>query len=65
MAIEKNAVVGARFPASFEKRAQHGCPSCGRSLDIDGSLPRCPVHGTAPFEHGAHIASLRGGRRSP
>lgn len=63
MAMEKNAVVGSRRP-QFEKRAASGCPTCGRTLDTDGSLPRCPAHGTAPFEHGAHISS-RGGYRSP
>jgi hypothetical protein len=61
MAIEKNAVVGNH--RNLEKRASHGCPACGRTLDTVGSLPRCPVHGTAPFEHGAHISS-RGGQRS-
>ena len=61
MAIEKNAVVGR--PHTMSKTASSGCPYCGSSLDMSGSLPRCPKHGTAPFEYGAHISS-RGSRRS-
>jgi len=63
MAMEKNAVVG-RQPSQMRKVASAGCPVCGSSLDHHGSLPRCPKHGTAPFEHGAHI-SARGGRGRP
>lgn len=59
MAIEKNAVLGDN---THTKTASRGCPLCGRTLDISGSLPRCPIHGTAPFEHGARIG--RGGERS-
>ena len=53
MAIEKNAVLGTN---SRTKTASLGCPLCGAKLDNNGSLPRCPVHGTAPFEHGSRIA---------
>lgn len=63
MAMEKNAVVG-RQPSQMRKVASAGCPICGSSLDHQGSLPRCPKHGTAPFEYGAHISTV-GGRRRP
>jgi methionyl-tRNA synthetase len=26
------------------------CPECGSALDPDSPTPKCPVHGTAPFE---------------
>ena len=62
MAIEKNSVLGQPRKELY-KSASSGCPICGSSLDMSGSLPRCPKHGTAPFEYGAHIAS-RGHRSS-
>ena len=50
--MEKNAVVGSPI---FEKTAEKSgnkllCPKCKATCDTDGSLPRCPNHGTAPFE---------------
>lgn len=27
-----------------------GCPVCGRELVADSSVPKCPEHGTKPFE---------------
>ena len=59
MAIEKNAVLGDS--QRNIKTASRGCPICGQQLDTVGSLPRCPTHGTAPFEYGARIT--RGGDR--
>ena len=59
MAMEKNAVLGTDKSI---KTASVGCPMCGAKLDNNGSLPRCPSHGTAPFEHGARIA--KGGYRN-
>jgi hypothetical protein len=50
MAMEKNAVVGPKNSNKNEKTAGRGCPQCGSALDYSGSIPRCPVHGTAPFE---------------
>jgi hypothetical protein len=52
MAMEKNAVLGPKPKTNTprEKTASSGCPICGRALDQEGSLPRCPLHGTAPFE---------------
>lgn len=54
MAMEKNSVLGDRTQT---KTAAVGarCPLCGSSIDTQGSLPRCPKHGTAPFEAAAHI----------
>ena len=26
------------------------CPLCGAELDLSGNVPRCPKHGTEPFE---------------
>lgn len=36
-----------------DKTASEGgavCPLCGAKLDTEASVPRCPTHGTAPFE---------------
>ncbi len=53
--MEKNAVVGSTQSTNI-KVASYGCPICGSRLDLDGSLPRCPHHGTAPFEKSAAMA---------
>lgn len=54
MSIEKNSVLGnGGMTKSASSRAS--CPQCGSPLDFLGSLPRCPVHGTAPFEAESHI----------
>lgn len=51
MAMEKNAVVGPKNQTGKnEKLASRGCPVCGAAVDHSGSIPRCPIHGTAPFE---------------
>lgn len=34
----------------LEKKAAEGCPVCGRKVIVSGSVIRCPVHGTEPFE---------------
>jgi len=26
------------------------CPTCGRELEKDSPVKKCPVHGTEPFE---------------
>lgn len=54
MSIEKNSVLGENNQSKTASRADR-CPLCGKSVDLDGSLPRCPTHGTSPFEAGAHI----------
>lgn len=36
--------------AAMEKAATQGCPECGAKVTRDGSIMRCPVHGTEPFE---------------
>ena len=53
--MEKNAVVGAGRSVN-EKVASRGCPMCGRPVELSGSLPRCPIHGTAPFEAGSTMS---------
>jgi len=47
--MEKNAVLG-NIPNT--KTAAKGviCPVCAASCDMSGSLPKCPDHGTEPFE---------------
>lgn len=55
--MEKNSVLGS--PSQI-KTASKGanCPLCGKAVDILGSLPRCPKHGTAPFEAASHIRKI-------
>ena len=53
MAMEKNSVLGSPMNKTASRGA--GCPLCGSTLDFLGSLPRCPVHGTAPFEAESYI----------
>ena len=53
--MEKNAVLGSTLNTNI-KTASSGCPMCGSRIDLQGSLPRCPIHGTAPFEKGASMA---------
>ena len=55
MAMEKNSVLGDN--RAHAKTAAYGtnCPLCGSRVDNQGSLPRCPKHGTAPFEAVAFI----------
>ena len=49
--MEKNAVLGSKeLEKSAEKSDKITCKKCGKECDTDGSLPRCPRHGTAPFE---------------
>jgi len=42
------------FIAGLRKYAEGGvlhCPICGKEvLDAEGPTPRCPEHGSAPFE---------------
>jgi hypothetical protein len=51
--MEKNAVVGAN-PQTKTASVGANCPLCGRAVDTQGSIPRCPKHGTAPFEAGPY-----------
>lgn len=41
---------GTRDDGSKTAASQSECDLCGRSLEKIGSVVRCPVHGTAPFE---------------
>lgn len=58
MSIEKNAVLGNQQQGLL-KKASSGCPICGSNLEFDGSLPRCPVHGTGPFERQSMMSNSR------
>ena len=60
MAMEKNSVLGN---PTQTKTASVGasCPLCGRTVDTQGSLPRCPKHGTAPFEAVSYIRKRANG----
>lgn len=42
MAMEKNAVQ--------TKARSFSCPLCGKKITYTAGGPRCPVHGSAPFE---------------
>lgn len=58
--MEKNSVLGN---PTQTKTASIGarCPLCGSKVDTLGSLPRCPKHGTAPFEAGSYIRKRSNG----
>lgn len=62
MAMEKNSVLGN--PDQTIKTASMGasCPMCGQKVDTNGSLPRCPKHGTAPFEAASYIRKRANGQ---
>jgi hypothetical protein len=62
MAMEKNSVLGSNEHIKTAARGT-GCPLCGSTLDMSGSLPRCPIHGTAPFEAGSYIRKKANERR--
>jgi C4-type Zn-finger protein len=52
--MEKHGVV---TDDSLEKKgtADDGkvrCPVCGAECDTSGTAPKCPTHGTEPFEKG-------------
>ena len=54
MAMEKNSVLGNQSQIKTASRGVN-CPLCGSVVDTLGSLPRCPKHGTAPFEAVSYI----------
>jgi len=49
---------GVDTSKSGEKTASEGgkCPICGAALDPNSPTPKCPTHGTAPFEGGDQVA---------
>jgi hypothetical protein len=49
--MEKLGVDESVDQSALEKKAAQGCPQCGRELEKLGSVVKCPVHGTEPFEH--------------
>lgn len=49
--MEKNGVMGS-IPTDKTASAEEGtlCPLCREKCSVDGSIPKCPKHGTEPFE---------------
>jgi hypothetical protein len=49
--MEKNGVLGS-VPLDKTAEAADGvpCPLCREKCVTDGSIPKCPKHGTEPFE---------------
>jgi hypothetical protein len=54
--MEKNAVLGGHSPLIKQASVSGACPICGNKIDREGSIPRCPVHGTEPFERQLKLA---------
>lgn len=49
--MDKFAVVTDDNQQPGEKTASDlRCPICGSKVDTSGNVPRCPIHGTEPFE---------------
>jgi uncharacterized Zn finger protein (UPF0148 family) len=48
--MEKYGVDESGSRDENEKQAAKGCPQCGQPLEKHGSVMKCPVHGTEPFE---------------
>lgn len=49
-AMDKYAVDEDVDQEDLEKKANDGCPECGRKVEKHGRTLMCPVHGTEPFE---------------
>lgn len=48
--MEKLGVDTGDNPGEKIANATGKCPRCGAELDKDAPVPKCPVHGTEPFE---------------
>lgn len=48
--MDKLAVEEDVDQEELEKRAEAGCPECGKELERHGKTLICPVHGSEPFE---------------
>jgi hypothetical protein len=48
--VEKYGVDTGANPGEKIANATSKCPRCGMELDKDAPVPKCPVHGTLPFE---------------
>jgi hypothetical protein len=48
--MEKFGVDTGSNPGEKIANATGKCPRCGAELDKDAPVPKCPVHGTEPFE---------------
>jgi hypothetical protein len=51
MSIEKYGVqVDKDLTKTASVSGDKVCPICGAKLETSGPTPKCPVHGTEPFE---------------
>lgn len=48
--MEKYGVDTGANPGEKIANATGKCPRCGAELDKDSPVPKCPTHGTEPFE---------------
>lgn len=48
MGMDKYGVDTAKEDKTAD--ADPKCPSCGKPVETDGEVRRCPDHGTEPFE---------------
>lgn len=52
--MEKYGVVTEDLPkekeAADKSKKEPECPACKRVLEGDANVPKCPIHGTKPFE---------------
>ena len=50
--MEKYGVVTEEPPKEAEDKPKKEsvCPECKKALEGDTNVPKCPVHGTKPFE---------------
>jgi len=48
--MEKYGVDTGTDPGEKIANSNNKCPRCGAELDKDSPVPKCPVHGTEPWE---------------
>lgn len=55
--VDKYGVDTSKQGEGEKTAAEQGkCPICGAGLDPNSPTPKCPTHGTAPFEGGDQVA---------
>lgn len=61
MAIDKYGVkVDKDLTKTASVTEDRVCPTCGKKLETSGTTPKCPVHGTEPFEEKKNETSQEG-----
>jgi len=50
MSMDKFAVVTDDVNNDKQAELDKRCPVCGSLLDSRSNVPKCPIHGTKPFE---------------